>query len=75
MAAAGLTFAGSARTLIAALSAQLQATAANYLVGQLVFGDMSLAESARSIDVFTSAVMPALLEARRNARQSAISAG
>jgi hypothetical protein len=34
---------------------------ANYLVGQFVFGDMSLAESMKSIELFTTKVMPELV--------------
>src|SRR5262249_16256666 len=47
MAANGLAFAGSPRTVTDALEAQLQTTGANYVVGQFVFGDMSLAESEK----------------------------
>jgi hypothetical protein len=65
MAANGLAFAGSPRTVAAALRAQLQEVGSNYLVGQFVFGDMSLAESTRSIDLFTSQVMPELVDARQ----------
>jgi alkanesulfonate monooxygenase SsuD/methylene tetrahydromethanopterin reductase-like flavin-dependent oxidoreductase (luciferase family) len=61
MAANGLAFAGSPRTVAAALQAQLAAVGANYLVGQFVFGDMSLAESIRSIELFTAKVIPELV--------------
>jgi hypothetical protein len=37
---------------------------ANYLVSQLVFGDMTLEESTRSIGLFASHVMPVLRGAR-----------
>ncbi|HEV8016235.1 MAG TPA: LLM class flavin-dependent oxidoreductase [Stellaceae bacterium] len=60
MAAKGLAFAGSPRTVAQALRAQLTAVGANYLVGQFVFGDMSLAESTRSIELFAAEVMPEL---------------
>jgi hypothetical protein len=33
---------------------------ANYLVGQFAFGDLSLAETLRSLELFTQRVMPAL---------------
>jgi alkanesulfonate monooxygenase SsuD/methylene tetrahydromethanopterin reductase-like flavin-dependent oxidoreductase (luciferase family) len=61
MAANGLAFAGSPGTVAAALHAQLSAVGANYLVGQFVFGDMSLAESMKSIELFTTKVMPELV--------------
>lgn len=61
MAALGLAFAGSPRAVAEALRAQLQAVGANYLVGQFVFGDMSLAESTESIELFASRVMPELV--------------
>ncbi|HEY3919551.1 MAG TPA: LLM class flavin-dependent oxidoreductase [Stellaceae bacterium] len=65
MQAMGLAFAGSPRTLAAALGAQLEAVGANYLVGQFVFGDMSLAESRNSIALFGAEVMPVLKGAER----------
>jgi alkanesulfonate monooxygenase SsuD/methylene tetrahydromethanopterin reductase-like flavin-dependent oxidoreductase (luciferase family) len=71
MAANGLAFAGSPRTLTKALSAQLQAIGSNYLVGQFVFGDMSVAESMKSIGLFASAVMPNLVKAHDAAQQTA----
>jgi alkanesulfonate monooxygenase SsuD/methylene tetrahydromethanopterin reductase-like flavin-dependent oxidoreductase (luciferase family) len=52
--------AGSPKTVIAALQQQLATTGADYLVGQFVFGDMTLDEGLRSIERFTTAVMPAL---------------
>jgi alkanesulfonate monooxygenase SsuD/methylene tetrahydromethanopterin reductase-like flavin-dependent oxidoreductase (luciferase family) len=72
MAASGLAFAGSPVTLTQVLSAQLQAIGSNYLVGQFVFGDMSLQESAKSIELFASRVMPTLVHAYRTERQAAV---
>jgi alkanesulfonate monooxygenase SsuD/methylene tetrahydromethanopterin reductase-like flavin-dependent oxidoreductase (luciferase family) len=63
MAANGLAFAGSPSAVADALYAQLQVVGANYLVGQFVFGDMSLAESGKSIELFASKVMPELVSA------------
>jgi alkanesulfonate monooxygenase SsuD/methylene tetrahydromethanopterin reductase-like flavin-dependent oxidoreductase (luciferase family) len=60
MADAGLAFAGSAEDVAQALHAQLDFIGANYCVGQFVFGDMTADESRRSIDLFTSTVMPAI---------------
>ena len=75
MAAAGLAFAGSARTVADALAAQLRATGANYVVGQFVFGDMSPDESRRSIELFSVGVMPELVYEHDSTRQVAAAAG
>ena len=64
MAANGLAFAGSPRTVAAALAEQIDATGVNYVVGQFVFGDMSLAESTASIARFAAEVMPNLASRR-----------
>lgn len=64
MAANGLAFAGSPRTVAAALAEQIDATGVNYVVGQFVFGDMSLAESTASIARFAAEVMPKLASRR-----------
>jgi alkanesulfonate monooxygenase SsuD/methylene tetrahydromethanopterin reductase-like flavin-dependent oxidoreductase (luciferase family) len=63
MQASGLAFAGAPATVAKALRAQLEAVDANYLVGQFVFGDMSLAESRKSIALFAERVMPDLATA------------
>lgn len=64
MEADGLAVAGSPETVARKLGEQLQMVGANYLVSQLVFGDMTLEESTRSIDLFASQVMPVLLGTR-----------
>ena len=56
----GRGIAGSPETVIAALSAQLAQSGANYCVGQFMFGDMSLEEAQRSVDLFVRHVMPAV---------------
>jgi alkanesulfonate monooxygenase SsuD/methylene tetrahydromethanopterin reductase-like flavin-dependent oxidoreductase (luciferase family) len=73
MAANGLAFAGSPGTVTDALREQLGVVGANYLVGQFVFGDMTLAESTKSIALFASAVIPQLLQSvqQERARQQA----
>jgi len=63
MQASGLAFAGAPATVAKALRAQLELVDANYLVGQFVFGDMSLAESLKSVTLFGEQVMPELLKA------------
>jgi hypothetical protein len=60
MQASGLAFAGAPATVASALRAQLACVDANYLVGQFVFGDMTLAESLRSVALFAERVMPDL---------------
>jgi len=40
------------------LQSQLDESAANYLVGQFAFGDLSLEESLRSVELFAKHVMP-----------------
>ena len=60
MQANGLAFAGTPATVAKALRAQLELVDANYLVGQFVFGDMSLDESRKSITLFAERVMPDL---------------
>jgi hypothetical protein len=57
MEALGLAFSGAPATLAEKLSAQVKETGANYLVGQFVFGDMTLEESRHSIDLFSTKVM------------------
>jgi alkanesulfonate monooxygenase SsuD/methylene tetrahydromethanopterin reductase-like flavin-dependent oxidoreductase (luciferase family) len=56
----GQGIAGSPATVAAFLEAQMAQTNTNYLVGQFAFGDISLAESLRSLDLFASHVMPRL---------------
>lgn len=63
MQSSGLAFAGAPATVAKALRAQLDLVDANYLVGQFVFGDMSLAESVKSITLFGEQVMPELASA------------
>lgn len=60
MAAQGRAIAGAPATVAAKLAELLDASAANYLVGQFAFGDLTLAENTRSIELFAEHVMPAL---------------
>ena len=46
-----------------------EATGINYFVSWLAFGDMSLAESLRSLELFTSEVMPAFADVRADAAE------
>jgi alkanesulfonate monooxygenase SsuD/methylene tetrahydromethanopterin reductase-like flavin-dependent oxidoreductase (luciferase family) len=56
----GQGIAGSPATVTDFLSRQLAETGCNYVVGQFAFGDLTLAECLRSIDLFVGAVMPEL---------------
>jgi alkanesulfonate monooxygenase SsuD/methylene tetrahydromethanopterin reductase-like flavin-dependent oxidoreductase (luciferase family) len=56
----GQAIVGSPSTVLAALAAQVEACDAELQLGQFVFGDMRLAESLRSIELFAEHVMPAL---------------
>lgn len=56
----GRGVAGSPETVTKALLDQLQGTAFNYLISQFAFGDMTAAESLRSIELFGTRVMPVL---------------
>jgi len=56
----GQGIAGSPDTVVGFLRSQLSQSGANYLVGQFAFGDLTLTESLRSIELFTQNVMPKL---------------
>jgi alkanesulfonate monooxygenase SsuD/methylene tetrahydromethanopterin reductase-like flavin-dependent oxidoreductase (luciferase family) len=56
----GQAVAGNSKTVTTFLQAQLDESASNYLVGQFAFGDLSLAESLRSVGLFQKDVMPKL---------------
>lgn len=57
---AGLGIAGTAATVASFLQAQLAESQCTYLVGQFAFGDLSLDESLRSVQLFTTCIMPGL---------------
>ncbi len=59
----GQGIAGSPATVRDFLAQQMRETAANYCVGQFAFGDLTLAETLRSVELFRHEVMPALTEA------------
>lgn len=61
--AAGQGIAGSPQTVTAALRRELGGTGSNYCVGQFAFGDLSLTETLRSIELFAHEVMPQLVDA------------
>jgi alkanesulfonate monooxygenase SsuD/methylene tetrahydromethanopterin reductase-like flavin-dependent oxidoreductase (luciferase family) len=56
----GQAVAGNPETVLKFLQAQLDESAANYLVGQFAFGDLTLAESLRTVELFKNEVMAKL---------------
>jgi alkanesulfonate monooxygenase SsuD/methylene tetrahydromethanopterin reductase-like flavin-dependent oxidoreductase (luciferase family) len=54
--------AGSPATVREFLSAEIEASGANYLLSWFAFGDMTLAESLRSLELFSREVMAAFAE-------------
>ena len=58
----GRGIAGSPDTVAKFLAKQLEDSASNYFVGQFVFGDMSLDETLRSIELYKEKVAPRLDE-------------
>ena len=63
--AQGQGVAGAPATVTKFLAEQLADCGANYVVGQLAFGDLALSEMLRSIELFSREVMPRLRESRR----------
>jgi hypothetical protein len=60
--ARGSAIIGDADTVRRELSLQVEASGANFLSGNFVFGDMTLAEASRSVELFASEVMPTIKE-------------
>ena len=56
----GFGIAGTPATVRDALARQIAEAGVNYLVCRLAFGDMALAESLRSLELFAQHVMPEL---------------
>src|SRR5579872_1465816 len=71
----GYAVAGAPDTVSAFLEAQTQASGANYVVGQFCFGDLSLAEMLRSVELFAAHVMPKLRAASGELSSSRHAAG
>jgi alkanesulfonate monooxygenase SsuD/methylene tetrahydromethanopterin reductase-like flavin-dependent oxidoreductase (luciferase family) len=58
----GRAIAGSPDTVRKELLAQLEETGVNHIGCRFAFGDLTLAEALRSVDLFAAEVMPALRE-------------
>jgi alkanesulfonate monooxygenase SsuD/methylene tetrahydromethanopterin reductase-like flavin-dependent oxidoreductase (luciferase family) len=56
----GRGFCGSPKTITEIVKRQMTESGANYFVGQFAFGDLTLQETMRSIELFVRDVMPAL---------------
>jgi len=56
----GQAVAGNAATVRQFLQTEIDDSAANYLVGQFAFGDLTLTESLRTVELFKREVMPRL---------------
>jgi alkanesulfonate monooxygenase SsuD/methylene tetrahydromethanopterin reductase-like flavin-dependent oxidoreductase (luciferase family) len=56
----GQAIAGSPETVRKFLAAQIEDSKANYIVGQFCFGDLTLDEMLRSVELFTAEVKTAL---------------
>jgi alkanesulfonate monooxygenase SsuD/methylene tetrahydromethanopterin reductase-like flavin-dependent oxidoreductase (luciferase family) len=65
----GTAVVGSPDTAVRALKAQLAESGSNYLVCRFAFGDLTLQESLRSLDLFTRHVMPVLRESAQVAAE------
>jgi alkanesulfonate monooxygenase SsuD/methylene tetrahydromethanopterin reductase-like flavin-dependent oxidoreductase (luciferase family) len=58
----GHAAAGAPETVLRTLAAQVQAGGVNYCVSRFAFGDLTLAESLRSLELYTRHVMPGLAQ-------------
>ena len=56
----GQAIAGSPETVRAFLASQIEECGVNYIVGQFCFGDLTLEEMLRSVELFADQVVPAL---------------
>src|SRR3954469_726518 len=61
--------AGSPRTVRDFVAAELAASGSNYLLSWFAFGDMTLSESLRSVELFSRDVMPAFANTRADAAE------
>jgi hypothetical protein len=59
----GRGIAGSPATVARMIKSQMEEAGTDYFVAQFAFGDLSLSEVLRTVDLFVREVMPALREA------------
>jgi alkanesulfonate monooxygenase SsuD/methylene tetrahydromethanopterin reductase-like flavin-dependent oxidoreductase (luciferase family) len=62
MQAQGRAVAGTPKTVAAVLRDRIAVSGADYVIGQFAFGDLSLAEVLKTVDLFSREVVPALTE-------------
>jgi alkanesulfonate monooxygenase SsuD/methylene tetrahydromethanopterin reductase-like flavin-dependent oxidoreductase (luciferase family) len=67
----GQAIAGTPETVRAFLAAQIEDSGANYVVCQVCFGDLTLDEMLRSVELFSAQVMPALRTGQRTSKEMA----
>lgn len=72
MVAAGKAVAGTPQTVLAFLAREVEEAGADYLVGQFAFGDITLEEASRTVDLFAAHVMPALRSATFSATEKGL---
>jgi alkanesulfonate monooxygenase SsuD/methylene tetrahydromethanopterin reductase-like flavin-dependent oxidoreductase (luciferase family) len=63
----GLGMAGTPEKVRDLLVAQVAEAGSNYLVARLAFGDLTLAESLRTLELYARVVMPALMDMKQAA--------
>jgi alkanesulfonate monooxygenase SsuD/methylene tetrahydromethanopterin reductase-like flavin-dependent oxidoreductase (luciferase family) len=56
----GTVIAGSPSTVLAEIQRQTEILGANYILGYMMFGDMTLEQSMRSLKLFNTEVMPTI---------------
>ena len=61
--------AGSPRTVLDQLQAQIDESGVNYIACRFAFGDITFAEASRSVDLFAEQVMPRLHAKQRIAAE------
>ncbi len=58
--AAGLSIAGSPRTVADALARELEASGGNSVQGHMIFGSLAYEDALHSLELFAGEVIPAL---------------
>ena len=56
--AAGVAIVGTPEQVRAEIEKQIKQTGANYIAGRFAFGDLTLAQSMRSVELFAAEVIP-----------------
>ncbi len=64
---AGMSIAGSPRTVADFLAREAEVAGANMIMGQMVFGTLAYDDALRSLELFAGEVMPALQKEKATA--------